>query len=127
MPLYLFKHPKADSFVEIFFGMEDTKEYIDSDGVKWIRQYTSPQLKTEASIDPWSNNDFINKTQDSHGSIGDLMDRSKELSERRAQENGGIDPVKEKYYKDYSKSRNGALHPDKAKKGINNKDIQIDL
>ena len=126
MPLYLFKHPNIESFAEVFFHMEDAKEYIDEDGVKWVRQYTSPQLNTESSIDPWDNNDFINKTQDSHGSVGDLMDRSKDFLTKERKKTVEL-AIKEKYYKDYSKSRNGALHPDKAKKGINNKNIKIDL
>jgi len=126
MPLYLFKHPNEESFAEVFFHMEDVKEYIDSDGNQWIRQYTSPQLKTEASIDPWNNADFVNKTNQK-GTLGDLMDRSAELSAKRADQNGGVDPVKEKYYSNYAKKRKGQQHPDKMPKSFEDKNIKIDL
>ena len=63
------------------------------------------QLNTEASIDPWNNADFVNKTAGKQGTYGDLMDRSAELSAQRASQNGGVDPVKEKYYKNYSKNQ----------------------
>jgi len=126
MPLYLFKHPHEEFFAEVFFHMEDVKEYIDSDGNQWIRQYTSPQLKTEASIDPWNNADFVNKTNQK-GTLGDLMDRSAELSAKRADQNGGVDPVKEKYYSNYAKKRKGQQHPDKMPKSFEDKNIKIDL
>jgi len=126
MPLYLFKHPHEEFFAEVFFHMEDVKEYIDSDGNQWIRQYTSPELKTEASIDPWNNADFVNKTNNK-GTLGDLMDRSAELSAKRADQNGGVDPVKEKYYSDYAKKRKGQQHPDKMPKSFEDKNIKIDL
>ena len=90
--------------------MDDDKVYIDEFGVKWERIYSSPQLNTIGSIDPWNSSDFVNKTSSTKGSMGDLMDRSKELSNQRASENNGIDPVKQKYFKKYSKERKGAKH-----------------
>ena len=100
----------------------------DSDyGVEWKRLYSSPQLNTEATIDPWNNSDFVNKTQNTKGNIGDLLDRSAELSNKRASENGGVDPLKQKYYKNYSKERNGAKHPDQIKKTYESKNVRIDF
>ena len=32
------------------------------------------------------------------------------MSQRRADQAGGVDPVKEKYFKEYSKKRKGAKH-----------------
>lgn len=125
MPLYVFENPNTGSNIEVFFHMDDKKEYIDEDGLKWNRVLLSPQLNTEASIDPWSNDDFVNKTSNTKGSIGDLMDRSNELSLKRAEEYGGVDPIKEKYYKKYSDERNGAKHMDQMKK-FENKDVKVD-
>jgi hypothetical protein len=127
MPLYTFKHPDEEKYEDVFFGMNDDKKYIDSNGVEWKRVWYSPQLSTEASIDPWSNNDFVNKTKDKTGNLGEMMDLSQELSNKRAKENGGIDPVKEKYYKNYSKQRGGAVHPDKQQKTFENKHVRIDI
>lgn len=125
--MYIFQNPVTDETVEVFFNMNDDKKYKDDDGVEWKRTWSAPQLATEASIDPWNNADFVNKTANTKGSLGDMMDRSAELSEKRASENGGVDPVKEKYYKNYSDSRGGAVHSHKEKKTFENKHIKIDI
>ena len=106
--------------------MDDEKKYTDDDGVVWSREFHSPQLNTQGSIDPWSNADFVNKTNKG-GTVGDLLDRSSDLSKQRAEQNGGVDPVKEKYYKDYAKKRRGQKHPDKMPKTFEDKNIKIDL
>lgn len=126
MPLYPFAHPDTGEIKDIFFHMDDDKIYIDKKNVQWNREFHSPQLNTQGSIDPWSNKDFVGKTR-KEGTIGDLLDRSSELSNQRASESGGVDPVKEKYYKKYSKNRNGAIHPDKVPKTFEDKNVKIEL
>jgi hypothetical protein len=120
-------HPKTEETVDIFFHMSDDKSYIDKNGTEWIRQYYSPELNTTGKTDPWNSKQFVEKTGRGVGKVGDMLDLSKEMSRERASENGGIDPVKEKYYKNYSKERNGALHEDKKPKSFENKHIKIDL
>mgnify|MGYP001561391822 CR=1 FL=1 len=127
MPIYLFQNPKTKKVVELFFGMNDEKSYTDEKGLEWKRIYSLPQLNTESQIDPWSNADFVNKTKNTKGTIGDLLDRSSELSDKRANENGGVDPLKENYYKNYSKQRKGAKHPDQLKKTYESKNVKIDF
>ena len=132
MPLYIFKHPLTDEETEVFFGMnEEPKEYIDKNGLKWGRVFSSPELNTVGKIDPWSNSDFVNKTAQKKGTVGDLLDTSSELSEIRAQERGGVDPVKQKQYDKYAKERGGRRHPkeksEKFKKGYEGKNIKIDF
>ena len=131
MPLYIFKHPLTDEETEVFFGMnEEPKEYIDENGLKWGRVFSSPELNTVGKIDPWSNSDFVNKTAQKKGTVGDLLDTSSELSEIRAQERGGVDPVKQKQYDKYAKERGGRRHPkekiEKLKNGYESKNIKID-
>jgi len=127
MPIYLFQNPKTEEVIELFFGMNDDKVYTDEKGLEWKRIYSLPQLSTESSIDPWSNADFVNKTKNTKGTLGDLLDRSSELSAKRADQNGGIDPLKENYYKNYSKQRKGAKHPDQIKKTYESKNVKIDF
>ncbi len=128
MPLYVFHHPEDENLTkDIFFNMNDEKKYTDEDGVEWKRVFLSSQLSCEGSIDPWSNADFVNKTANKKGSYGDLMDQSAELSAQRAKESGGIDPVKQKYYKDYSNKRGGAVHNDLKPKTFEDKNIKIEL
>lgn len=127
MPMYIFQNPETKEYTELFFSMNDEKKYTDDNGLEWKRVWSIPQLSTEASIDPWDNADFVNKTSNTKGTLGDMMDRSQELSQKRAEQNGGVDPVKEKYYKNYSKERGGAVHPDKETKTFENKHIKVDL
>ena len=54
---------------------------------------------------------LFNTTEYKKDTVGGLMDRSAELSDKRAKEAGGIDPVKQKYFEDYSKNRRGFKHP----------------
>ena len=49
------------------------------------------------------------------GTYGDLQDYSKELSEKRKTMNNGVDPVQQKFFKDYSKQRKGAKHVNELK------------
>lgn len=90
--------------------MQDEHVY-EEDGVKWERVFTVPQASIDANIDPFNQQQFIDKTGSKNGSVGDVWDRSAELSAKRAEKAGGVDPVKAKYYKDYSKKRKGKPHP----------------
>lgn len=128
MPLYIFKHPNKEEYIEILQGMNEEHSYI-KDGVKWERQFTSPEISSQKITNPWDKNAFVNQTGNSKGTIGDMMDRSKEMSEMRAKENGGIDPMRQKKFKEYSKTRGGIkdpLDPSRTKK-IENKHIRVDL
>ena len=126
MPLYTFSNPKTGEIKEVFFHMNDEKAYQDEDGLDWVREYGSPQLNTNGTTDPWSSKSFVDKTSKG-GTMGDLLDRSADLSKERASQNGGVDPVKEKYYKEYSKKRNGALHEDKKPKSFENKHNKVEI
>ena len=58
------------------------------------------------------------------GSVGDMLDYSKELSEKRAEKNGGVDPVKQKYFRNYEK-KTGKKHL-ADKKSYESKNVRID-
>ncbi len=112
--IYLYKNPETGEIKEIVQGMNDVHEY-EEDGVEWNRVFTVPQASIDTKIDPFSKNAFIDKTRN-NSTMGDMWDRSRELSDRRAQESGeGVDPVKQKYIKDYKKKRGGKDHPSFAK------------
>ena len=126
MPLYVYKHPEKEEYIEVLQGMNDEHVY-SSDGVEWERQFTSPEISSQKIVNPWDSNAFVNQTGDSKGTIGDLMDRSAELSEMRAKENGGVDPIKDKKFKEYSKIRGGLKDPPdpSSKKTIENKHVKV--
>lgn len=116
MPLYSYSNPKTGEIKDIVQGMNDEHVYIE-DGVKWDRVFSKPQASVDTKIDPFSSQDFSNKTSSKKGTLGDIFDLSKEASIKRS-EKIGFDPVKEKYYEDYSKKRGGKPHPDKLKSDV---------
>lgn len=127
MPIYIFQHPKTLEAKELFFGMNDDKKYVDDSGTEWKRVYSLPQVNAESSFDPWDQNGFVNKTANMKGSVGDLMDKSAELSAQRAESNNGVDPLRQQYFKDYSKERKGAKHHLDKPKAYESKNVKIEF
>jgi len=127
-PIYIYKHPENEKHIEVFQTMMEDHVYVDSDGLEWKRVFTIPNASIDSQIDANSSKEFIEKTANKKGTVGEMMDYSKELSQVRAEKNGGVDPIKEKYYKDYAAKRKGAKHVDQMKSEMkNNKHINIDL
>ena len=120
MPRYIFQHPETEEVIELIQTMNEDHVYIDSSGLKWNRLFTPPQMNFDVKCDPNSAKDFA-KVTEKPGTIGDLWDRSAELSAKRADKNGGIDPVKEQYFKDYSAKRSGQKHLEQLKQEANQK------
>jgi len=126
MPIYVYKHPDEEEFREVLQGMNDEHVYEEED-VEWKRVFLSPNAAIDNSIDPFNNQQFIDATYKKKGTVGNMMDLSAELSSKRAEKAGGIDPVKEKFYDNYSKERKGAEHPNRIKeRGYESKNIKID-
>lgn len=109
MPIYIYQHPQTEEYVEVFQGMNDEHIYSDESGIAWKRVFTSPSAAFDLDIDPFDNTKFIDKTTNA-GTMGELWDRSAELSAKRAAQHGGTDPYKKEYFKEYSEKRKGAQH-----------------
>lgn len=127
MPIYTYYNTATEEFRDIFQNMKDKHEYFGESGEEdtWVRVFYAPNASIDSKIDPFNPNDFVAKTASKKGSIGDLLDASKELSEKRASSSGGRDPIKEKYFKEYSEKRKGAKHPEQMKTFENNK-VKVD-
>ena len=125
MPIYVYKHPEQEEYREVFQGMND-KHIYSEDGVEWQRVFLSPNASIDNSIDPFSNRQFIEATANKKGTVGDMMDLSAELSAKRSEKAGGKDPIKEKFYDNYAKERNGAEHPNRKGKTHESKDVRVD-
>ena len=108
MPIYSYENPNTGDIIEIVQSMHDEHEYTDDNGVSWNRIFSIPNTTIDSDIDPFSTRSFLDKTN-SRGSVGDLMERSKELSDKRKNKLG-YDPVQKKYFENYSKKRNGRKH-----------------
>ena len=129
MPIYTFRNTKTKKTIDVLQSMNDVHEYKGEKGDEdcWERVFYAPCASIDTKQDPFSTNDFLDRTKNKKGTYGNMIDYSKELSEKRASLAGGLDPVKEKYYKDYAKQRRGAKHPDKMKKTIETKHVKVDL
>jgi hypothetical protein len=111
MPEYLYEHPKNGKVISLIQSVHDKHEYVDKNGVKWNRVFTAPELNTEGKLKPDCTvkefSDYVGKKK---GTIGDLFDRSAELSQKR-EKMMGKDPLKKKYFESWSKKRKGKRHP----------------
>jgi hypothetical protein len=125
MPLYTYENPDTGETVDVLQSMNEEHSYTDQNGLKWKRVYQIPNASIDSQIDPNSSTAFIDATKNKKGTYGDLLDKSRELSEKRAKTYGGSDPIKEKFFKDYSSNRNGAVHPDQ-KKTYESKRVKVE-
>ena len=111
MPIYQFAHPEHPLIIDVVQSMKEPHIYIDEEGVEWRRVWSTPQTSFNTRTDPFSTKGFINKDHDGR-TMGDLWDESNELSQKRADKNGGLDPVKEKYEQQYANKRGNKRHRD---------------
>ena len=127
MPEYIYKHPNKEEYVSVIQRMNEEHMYLDENQLQWKRVLTCPKLNIDADIDPFNQNHYIEKTKNMKGSVGDLMDQSRELSEKRASIHGGDDPIKRKKLDDWSSKRGGMIHPkDSVKRKSENSQVKID-
>ena len=80
MPIYIYKHPTKEEYEEVVQSMNDPHTY-SKDGVEWERVFFAPNMAISASDDPFSANNYVEKTANMKGTVGDLLDYSAELSE----------------------------------------------
>lgn len=100
MPFYTFQHPILQKTIDVFFKMNDEKKYIDEDGLEWNRVFYPPLFAFDTMIDPHDPKAFVKKTEKG-GTLGDIMDLSKEMSERRGGDKN--DEIKVEYSKNKEK------------------------
>ena len=128
MPIYLYQHSKTKEIREVLQSMNDIHEYygdLNEPEKGWERIFTIPTASIDTKQDPFNTNQFLERTKNKKGTYGNMLDYSKELSDQRASIFGGQDPIKEQYYKDYSKNRRGAKHPDKVNNTFENKHVKV--
>jgi len=122
MPHYIYQNPKTREIKEVVQRMNEPHIYSEN-GVKFNRIFTIPQEAIDTKIDPNNSKDFVSKMGRKRCKLGDMMDESAALSERR-EKMMGKDPVKEKYFENYSKRRRGKPHPSKLTKP---EDISVEI
>lgn len=128
MGLYIYRNDETEETVEVFQKMNDVHVYSGVSGNEegWRRLYTSPQLSIDTDFDPRNKEEFIRRGE-KYKDLGSLMDKSRELSEKREQKDGR-DGVKDKFFKKYSDDRGGNKpHPLSRPKKIENDKVTIDF
>lgn len=120
MPLYTYRNPKTGKTKDIIQSMNEPHVYSEG-GIEWQRVFTVPQASIDTKIDPYDSKDFVEKSKTKKGTVGDLWDKSQELSNKRAHTEG-YDPKKQKYYNHYKNRRRSKIeHPDVQKAKIKEK------
>jgi hypothetical protein len=118
MPIYEYQHNDTGEVRPVYRPLSEyDKEYCGDEGNecgKWKKIVSRADGYVKTKLDPYNKNDFVNNLHGKNYTMGDLWDASKELSEKRA-EKEGVDPVKQKYYDEYSAKRNGQKHPNQIK------------
>lgn len=111
MPVYSFHNPEDESeIIDIVMSMNEKHEYW-KDGIQWCRVWCKPQASIDTKWDAFSNQQFVERTGKMKGTMGDLFDKSKELSMER-EKMVGKDETKEKRMQQWSKERNGKKYID---------------
>lgn len=108
--------------------MNDLKEYNGEDGTEisqWRRLFHAPLAAIDTKIDPNNRQEFIRKTE-KYATLGQTMDASAELSEKRA-EKEGEDPIKRRFFDQYARDRKGKRHPLDRPKKLDSKYATVDL
>ena len=122
-PEYSYCHPETGEIKTVLQSMSEDHSYSEC-GVKWNRIWAKPQLNSTGSIDPFDERGFVEKTGKMKGTIGDMFDYSAEMSEKRASKEG-VDPVKDKLFRDYEK-QTGKKHLMDRQKKFENDFISVD-
>ena len=129
--IYLFHNKETDEYREVEMKMKDYAPYCGENSNEdcWERVYETPQISmgnsTSKAVNPYSQNEFVERTGKMKGNFGNMLDYSKELSEKRAADHGGVDPVKKKHFKEYER-KTGKKHL-ADKKSYESKNVKIDF
>lgn len=100
MPFYSFLNDKTQEVRDIFFKMNDDKQYVDEDGFRWRRLFSNPNMSMDTRVNPFSAKDFSKKTQGAK-TYGEMFDLSAEMSRQRAEKVGGDDPQRARAEKEF--------------------------
>ena len=103
MATYTFQHPKTGETIEIVQPMNEKHVYVDQDGLEWTRVWHPVSFAFDTKVDPHDPKAFVKKTEKG-GTLGDIMDLSREMSEKRGGDKN--DEVKVKHAKEKEKKLN---------------------
>lgn len=97
-PSFEFSNPDDPEEKHVIFLTIDEPKVYEVKGVAWDRVWSVPYIGVP-KVDAFNERKFLENT-DKTLPLGELWDRGKELSQIRAEKNGGVDPIKEKFKKE---------------------------
>jgi hypothetical protein len=84
MPLYTYIHPETEETIDVVQSVHDKHIYIDAKGIEWKRVFTAPEVNTQGNLKAdCTPKQFSEFTKNKKGTLGDMFDRSAELSEKK--------------------------------------------
>jgi hypothetical protein len=108
--IYTYQHPETGEIKDVSQPVNAEHVYSEN-GVKWNRVFNIPYTASNTKVNPFSKSEFVNHFDGKKVTVGDISEASAEMSATREQKLGQ-DPVKTKFFDDYSKKRRGINHPD---------------
>lgn len=142
MPCFDFIHEKSGHVISVLVTLSEPiksfhEQIVTNEETGEIRVYkrvyAAPLAAKDTKRKQGSKDDYKRVTGDKKLTVGEMWEISKEMSQERADKNGGTDPVNEQFYKDYEKKM-GGKHIDvkkreameKAKKVFEANGIRVD-
>lgn len=111
MPIHQFIHEESgetiDEYVPASAPAEQHSRQI-RDGKVFKRVYAAPMSAIDSRIEEGSKEEFARITNKKGIKTKDMWELSEEMSKRRAEKNG-VDPVKQKFYREFEKEH-GVKH-----------------
>ena len=85
MPIYLYQNQITIEIREVIQGMNEEHIYHGENGKEnWDRIFTIPTASIDTKQDPFSTNQFLDRTRNKKGTYGNMLDYSADLSQQRA-------------------------------------------
>lgn len=90
MPLYTYRNEQTGEEIELLQSVHDKHEYNVA-GEQWNRVFHAPQIAIDVKA-PTSASKYLEKTSKG-GTVGDMWEIATESAHKRADKNGGVDPL----------------------------------
>lgn len=126
MPVYSFASEDGKE-ISVLVRLDEPNEARQTqvvDGVTYKRVYSAPLAAADTQKGSLAQQDFNRVTQNKNLKVGDMWSIAQEMSQDRADKNGGYDPVREKMYEKHLKEY-GKPHKDVIDRNVREKTAKV--
>ncbi len=110
MPVYDFHHSPTNETISVFVKLDEPASARAQQvvgGKLYKRVYSAPQASKDTRPGDGTLHDYRRTTGEKNLTVAESWEMSKEASQKRAELHGGVDPVREDYYRDYERKTGG--------------------